>query len=375
MQHLKQHLFVIFVAVLLVAAPRAHAQESAELLNRVNNLRTSLGLAPYSMNSALNAAAASHARWMAGTGQVSHTQPDGSTPRTRAAAAGYRSQFVAENIYGGGNASVNVAWNFWVNSGVHYRGLTNPNYQDVGIGIARGSGGGAYVMVFGNSSGSWNNQRISNTGSASAGEGAEAAAPPPPPSFVVGVDALGNIMHEIQPGDTLGDIALLYGYSWGDIPYMMEINELDDIGARELKVGAVMLVPPQDGTYTPTPGAPPTTATDEPEASENSDDNSTPEPTTDESEEGVWVEAVTWTPSPTLTPPPIVTLPPTRTPSPTPLVIAAADAGNDAPAEAQPARQIIQPNSRPVWLYIAVAVQVILIVGAGIELVLRQLRR
>ncbi|MEO1443966.1 MAG: CAP domain-containing protein, partial [Chloroflexota bacterium] len=331
MHHLKQHLFAFFVAVLLLTmVPHAHAQESSELLNRINSLRSSLGLAPYSLNSALNAAAAGHAQWMASTNQVSHTQPDGSTPRTRANAAGYNSQFVAENIYGGGNASVDVAWNFWVNSGVHYRGLTNPNYQDVGIGIARGDGGAAYVLVFGNSSGTWNNQRLTSNSSASASGGNADAAPPPPPSFVVGLDAYGNLMHEIQPGDTLGDIALLYGYTWDDIAYMMTLNELDDITARELQVGAVMLVPPQDGTYTPTPGAPPSTPTDAPEISETPDGTSTPEPTTDTPEGEVWLEAVTWTPSPT--PSPIATLPPTRTPSPTPLVVAeAADTGNAAP--------------------------------------------
>jgi hypothetical protein len=67
---------------------------------------------------------------------------------------------------------------------------------------------------------------------------------------VVGVDEQGNIMHQVQPGDTVGGIALLYGYSWDDIPALLELNGMTD--ARELEEGAIFLVPPYAGTYTPT---------------------------------------------------------------------------------------------------------------------------
>src|SRR5690606_18992315 len=97
--------------------------------------------------------AQSQAQWMADTGSVSHNRPDGSGPRTRAINAGYPTTDVSENIYGGSNASVGSAWNFWVNSGVHYRGLVNERYQEVGIGIAGSSWGRTYVLVFGNPGG------------------------------------------------------------------------------------------------------------------------------------------------------------------------------------------------------------------------------
>lgn len=356
-------LSMLIMVCLFGALPPAHAQGEADLLRRVNDLRASLGLAPYQMNGALSAAAARHAGWMASTGEVSHTQPDGSTPRTRAAAAGYSSQWVSENIYGGTGATADTAWSFWVNSSVHYRGMTNPNYQDIGIGIVRGEALTAYVLVFGNSSGEWGSgQRLASAGSANSGGAQNAnAAPPPPPSFVVGVDAYGNIMHEIQPNDTVGDIALLYGYTWDDIPYMMQINELDDITVRELKIGSVFLVPPRDGTYTPTPA--PHTATP---------------------------EAPTVTATSTHTPPPTATpvsrlaataadIAFTETDTPTAVVTATATPQAVAEAAAQapptPTRSVITPDNRSPWLLVAIGLQVVLVLGAGIELVLRRFRR
>ncbi len=240
-------LLTLGCVLLLLAAPAAQAQdETSDLIGRINNLRASQGLPGYTLNGALNSAAYSQAQWMVETGQVSHSRPDGSTPRSRAAAAGYPTTEVSENIYGGTNASVGEAWTFWVNSGVHYRGLVNGRYKEIGIGIARGGWGTAYVLVFGNPGGP---DYVPPAAAASGAIGAAA-----PPSFVVGLDSHGNIMHEVQDGDTLGDIALIYGYTWGDIPAMLSLNGLSENDIRELEVGSVFLVPPQDGTYTPTPG-------------------------------------------------------------------------------------------------------------------------
>lgn len=240
-----------FVFCLLsgLSAPAIHGQDVVtDLIGRINNLRTSLGLAPYSLNGALSAAAQNHASWMAETGQISHTQPDGSTPSTRAAAAGYPGSWVSENIYAGSNATPNDAWVFWINSPIHYRGLTNSNYDQIGIGSATTSWGRSFVLVFG-ASGS---PAVSvNTGSGSSG-----AAPAAAPSFIVGVDPYGNIMHEVQEEHTVGDIALIYGYTWDDIPDMLALNGMTEVDIRTLKIGSIFLVPPHAGTYTPTPGGP-----------------------------------------------------------------------------------------------------------------------
>jgi hypothetical protein len=237
---------LIMALLLLIGANIAYSQdEVSDLLSRINNLRASVGRAPYSLNGSLSAAAGNQAQWIVETGNVSHTRPDGSGPRSRALNAGYPSTQVSENIYGGTNAGVDSAWTFWVNSGIHYAGLVNAAYNDVGIGVARGGWGAAYVLVFGNSGGP---PPPAPQALGASNDGGNAAVPP---AYVLGLDEHGNIMHEVQPGDTLGDIALIYGYTWDDLPAMMALNGISDV--RDLEVGSVFLVPSKSGTYTPTP--------------------------------------------------------------------------------------------------------------------------
>ena len=137
-------------------------------------------------------------------------------------------------------------------------------------GIASGSAGNMYVLVFGNPGGP-----PPYVAPPSAGGSAAASGPSAPPSYVLGVDARGFIMHEIQPSDTLGDIALLYGYTWDDIPYMKDVNGLAD--HYSLQVGEVFLVPPHDGTYTPTPDDA-QSAVGTPEAADEEQPTATPQP-------------------------------------------------------------------------------------------------
>ncbi|MCU0495926.1 MAG: CAP domain-containing protein [Anaerolineae bacterium] len=250
MKLLKRFLWFCLLSYgIAIATPITHSQEVvSDLLGRINTLRSSLGLNPYTLNGSLTSAAQSHAQWMANTGSVSHTQPDGSTPTTRAAAAGYVSSFVSENIYAGTNATANDAWNFWINSPIHYRGLTNAGYTEIGIGYATTSWGRAFVLVFGSPGNPYVAPRNSSSGGSSGNTGRAA----PPPSFVVGRDNYGNIMHEVQPGHDLGTIALLYGYTWDDLPYIREINGLTEEEGRLLAIGGIILIPPFDGTYTPT---------------------------------------------------------------------------------------------------------------------------
>lgn len=250
----------------------ASAQDAqTDLLGRINGLRSSLGLEPYRISGALNAAAGNHASWMSTTGEVSHVQYDGSRPRDRASAAGYASTWVSENIYMGSDGSPSSAWTFWLNSPVHYAGLTNTNYQEVGIGAASGSGGTAFVLVFGNPGGASAAPRVNVPGS----DGEQAASGPPP--WVVGVDPQGNIMHEVREADTWGDILLDYGYDWDDLERVLALNGMHMIpeDIRSIKPGDLVLVPPYQGTYTPTAPAPNDSPgpTSTPEAAESAEDS------------------------------------------------------------------------------------------------------
>ncbi len=352
--------FVILIAGLLMPSLAQGQGAAGDVLTRINNLRGSLGLPGYRINGALSAAAQGHAQWMADNASITHVRPDGSGPRTRAVNAGYPTTDVSENIYGGTGATVDTAWGFWVNSGVHYRGMVNDRYQEVGIGVATSSWGTAFAVVFGNPGGPAPFVPPANA----AGSGA--SGPSAPPSFVKGVNEQGFIMHEIQPEDTLGDIALLYGYTWDDIPYMMQVNGVGD--NRSLQIGAIFLVPPHDGTYTPTPGdASESAATPEPE---NSEAVMTPTPQA--------TEAPTVILQPTLAAiataaamPEVIALAINAPPSVTPLVVAAA--GTEA-APMLAGGTIARSGPSP-WLGIALVVQVGLLVVAGFEFMRRARRK
>lgn len=358
----RRTLIVCLLLAALALPTLTQSQGAAgDLLGRINNLRSSLGLPGYRINGALGAAAQSHAQWMADNASITHVRPDGSGPRTRAVNAGYPTTDVSENIYGGTNATVDSAWGFWVNSGVHYRGMVNDRFQEVGIGIASSSWGTTFVLMFGNPGGPPPFVPPPSAG----GSGASGSAAPP--SFVKGVDPRGFIMHEIQPEDTLGDIALLYGYTWDDIPYMKEINGLED--HRSIQIGEIFLVPPHDGTYTPTP--------DGEESAEAGEAETREEPTA--------------TPQPSDTPTP--TLPPTAVaiataaampevialaisgpaPSITPTALVAAAASTEV-GPALAGSTITRSGPSP-WLAIALVVQVGLLAVAGVEFMRRARRK
>lgn len=360
------------IALLLLQSGAAHAQDGSDLLGRINALRASLGLPAYAWNGALAAAAQSQAQWMVDTGTIAHARPDGSTPRTRALAAGYSTTEVSENIYGGTNATSNDAWNFWINSRIHYAGLTNARYKEVGVGIASGGWGSAFVLVFGNPGGP-----AYVPPAAAAGSGSGAGAASGPPSYVVGLDSHGNIMHEIQPGDTLGDIALIYGYTWGDIPTMVALNGLNQDDYRDLEVGSIFLVPPQAGTYTPTPGGPEPTATPPPAVS-------TETPTAEIVASPT--PAVTDTPAPMPTavviaatansvPAMVQVLVPTPSSTPTGEAVALLATPAVLASEKQSGVTITPNNGPSPWLIIGLVVQVGVLTVAGIEFVRRIRRR
>lgn len=138
------------MAALLMPLQQVEAQdEVAWLLEQINAVRANVGLPGYTLNGTLSAAALAHSQWMASSGNISHTGADGSTPSSRAAAWGYGGSRVSENIYGGMMATAQIALNFWINSPVHYAGLTSADKNEIGIGIHNGH----YTLLFGRSGG------------------------------------------------------------------------------------------------------------------------------------------------------------------------------------------------------------------------------
>lgn len=146
-------LLIMFFVLLVSLHPAAAQDDRTGLFNQINVLRANQGLFPYQMNDALNAAATAHSQWMAATGVITHDEDNGSSPESRAIAYGYGGKWVHENIFAGVNATPQDAMNFWINSPIHYAGLTHTQKTDVGIGIARDSLGTVfYTVMFGEGS-------------------------------------------------------------------------------------------------------------------------------------------------------------------------------------------------------------------------------
>ncbi len=374
----------LLLLILLWTASIALAQDEAgDIVGRMNALRSGKGLPAYSVNGSLTAAAQSQAQWLVDNGcAVAHTHPDGSNPRSRARAAGYGSDAVGENIYCGGMAKTDNAWTFWMNSGIHYAGLVNTRYKEVGVAVGHGAAGTSFVIVFGDPGGPEYVPPAAVGGSGKSSGGA----PQAPPSYVVGVDAHGNIEHQIQSGDTLGQIALIYGYTWNDIPRMLALNGMTEADYRKLKEGEIFLVPPKAGTFTPTPGDPVANASPDPALATSDPNIPTPYP-----EETLSLQPdpaannadITATFPPTLTPVMMVAtansvpnnmvaFQPTSAPSPT--VQSVAMVSTSAPV-VMDAGVIPGASSTPSWLIIALGVQVVVLVGAGVEYARRHWRR
>lgn len=105
------------------------------LLEKTNENRTSVSKTALSLDSQLNAAAQSKAEDMVNKDYWAHDSPDGKTPWTFITASGYPYKTAGENLaYGFKDASGVISG--WMNSPQHRDNILNPDYKDVGFGIA-----------------------------------------------------------------------------------------------------------------------------------------------------------------------------------------------------------------------------------------------
>jgi len=137
----------------LVRLTVAQADPVSDLLTRINALRTQSGLLPLAVSDKLTAAAQRHSTDMATYGFVDHTGSDGSTMDSRIRASGYgfwrNFGIWGENIYGGQTATVDDAWNFWINSQAHRSNLINTRYREIGVAFAASDKGTYFTLDFG----------------------------------------------------------------------------------------------------------------------------------------------------------------------------------------------------------------------------------
>lgn len=88
------------------------------------------------VNTSLTTAAQRHSADMADNKYFSHTGRNGSTPATRAKAAGYAGgTFIGENIAAGNDTAAKTVAQ-WIGSSGHCVNLMNANYKSTGVGVA-----------------------------------------------------------------------------------------------------------------------------------------------------------------------------------------------------------------------------------------------
>jgi hypothetical protein len=119
-------------AVQMSAPAGATTDPGAEgdFIARTNALRSSRGLGPLSVNGTLTAKAQAWAEHMAAVGAISHSNlPDGAPSEWRR---------LGENV--GRGPSVDSIHNALVASPEHYANLTDPGFQQIGVGVVNANG-------------------------------------------------------------------------------------------------------------------------------------------------------------------------------------------------------------------------------------------
>ena len=227
----------------------AQPAPAAEIFQLINEFRASLGLPPFQYNGTLASAAQNHANWMATNVIYSHTGAGGSSPLTRATAAGY-SGYVVENIVGGWSMSPRQGLIWWQNSPLHYNTLVTSAYPQAGIGFAGNGQENMYVLVVGRPPGPYE--------SASRPQAAPASAAPliitPIELAEPGED--GSIVHVLQQGQAMWTIAAYYDV---DLGYLYLINGLTE--ENVLHPGDEVTVRLAEGQVPPPTPTPPLTHT------------------------------------------------------------------------------------------------------------------
>lgn len=123
--------------------------ESYEVLNLTNHERRTRGLGWLVPHPILAEAARGHCQDMIDRAFFDHTNPDGEGPADRAAALGYPSGYVGENI-AAGYATPQAVMTAWMNSTGHRANILRSTYTEMGAGCRRGGSYGIYwTQVFG----------------------------------------------------------------------------------------------------------------------------------------------------------------------------------------------------------------------------------
>lgn len=262
--------FFILIVMMLMASMTmrtpVNAQPSAaitaqDLLSLVNGLRTAHGLSALTINSTLMSTAQSTAQQMADQNLTWHI---GATS-DRVKAAGYGGSatvWATENFAMSTNATIDWIQQVWADDW-HMIPMTNPIYCDLGAGVATAADGTVYYVVHAAyTSSRYCGEYIGPGGKTlptiqaetqQAGGATPESVPTEiasnwmQPVITVTPNANGELLHEVQYGQTLWTIAVTYGTT------IELIKELNGRWGDNVYVGESLLIPtPAYFALTPT---------------------------------------------------------------------------------------------------------------------------
>ncbi|HEX5807198.1 MAG TPA: CAP domain-containing protein [Anaerolineales bacterium] len=248
------------------AAPEAKpalAGSPLDLVNAVNGLRVAYGLPPYSINPILMSTAQAQADFLAVTGSMTHAGPGGIGFTDRLLAAGYPlagdlslGGFRAENITGGPeDMPAEAAVNRWTGDTLHLTTMISPDLTEIGAGVATHKGRVYYVI---------DAARPTTSGAPQAAPGSPGSGTPvtvsSPPGIVYPVSMStptveGDVIHEVQPGQSLWLIAIAYETKIDEIKSLNSLFDNDIFPGQKLLIKRGILVTAVLFTATPAQSA------------------------------------------------------------------------------------------------------------------------
>ncbi len=261
---------LVGLAVMLSAQPvKADVGTPYDLISLVNGLRTANGLPALEVDPILMGTAQYTAEIMASTGSCSHI----GNVSGRAAASGYgggATVWATENIacaYGW--TAEQVVYQSWADE-LHMLPMTNPNYVHIGAGVTTVDGKTYYVV-----------HAAYYTGASAYTPSAPGTNPggnPQPVSTIAIIKPVqtstpsgdGSIVHVVQPGQSLWNIAISYGVKIADLikmnnlaatPIVYPDQKIVIQGSFTPTLSPTVTLTPMPPTRTPTPTATPKTPT------------------------------------------------------------------------------------------------------------------
>jgi len=272
--------FAVFLLLILnpkesvAARPQANITSPYQLIDAVNNLRISNGLAPLPVHPILMQSAQSQADYMAATGIVTHARPSG-TYTQQLLSLGFP---LAGDLSAGGFRSENIlstygplVWNgvpgAWQDA-QHMNTMLSGNFTHIGAGVSQS--GETYYYAVDTAAATSSGQQQENAATVLTSVPSGSSGSSGISEFMVPVTLStarpdGNVYHKVQYGQSLWSIAIAYGTTIKSIQALNNLGDSQTVyQGQELLVqtGATQSAPPTDavtptvqvtGTMTPLP--------------------------------------------------------------------------------------------------------------------------